>query len=163
MAFPWASKPKEETKHEPVRPGTMREVVNQRVETIKNMILDGYSRYKILEYTGKKWNIKRAMTDHYIARAQLRIAEEAKESDPEYFNKTKQRYERLFKKNIKEGKLPEARRVLTDLNKVLGYEKIIQEVRFKDETNNNEHLDLTGKSEEEIKQILKDRLAELRK
>jgi hypothetical protein len=53
--------------------------------------------------------------------------------------------------------------VLTDLNKVLGYEKIIQEVRFKDETNNNEHLDLTGKSEEEIKQILKDRLAELRK
>jgi len=73
-------------------------VVNSRIEKVKLLLVDGYSRYGILEYSRKEWGTSRAQTDIYISKAKQRLREEYEPRREEELAKHIARREKIYQK-----------------------------------------------------------------
>lgn len=95
--------------------------VEQRIQVVVAMVLDGYSRGDIIEYARKKWEIEAGSIDNlYLPRAKERIAERSKMVLESKFDMLLDMAFRLYKKAIEQGNLRVANSTLQEINKMLG-------------------------------------------
>ena len=98
----------------------------QRVKLVIDFLLDGLSRYEILEYTRENWKLSRAQTDIYISRANTRIGRMANKAEQHSFDSIRVRLERQYRRSIqtKDSRLTLA--VLDKMCKLYGLDKPIK-------------------------------------
>lgn len=95
--------------------------VEQRIQAVVAMVLDGYSRSDIAEYALKKWNISPATVDDiYLPRAKERIAERSKTVLESKFDIVLEMAFRLYKTAMAQGNLRVANSTLQEINRMLG-------------------------------------------
>lgn len=97
-----------------------------RVNAVKQMILQGYTRSTIIRYCKETYNVKEDATDFYIRDAKKIIKEDfAALNDPETLVSTIYgRLEDLFQKNEEIGDYREQRNILKDIRDLLGVDKV---------------------------------------
>ena len=74
--------------------------IRERIEQVKSMIIDGFTRYAILEHCRKTWGVKRASTDNYIAAATEEIEEEFTPIREKEIAKHLARHDRLYRHSL---------------------------------------------------------------
>lgn len=96
-----------------------------RVNAVKQMILQGYTRSSIIRYCKETYNVKEDATDFYIRDAKAIIKEDFNAlNNPETLVATIYgRLEDLFQKNEDIADYKEQRNVLKDIRDLLGVDK----------------------------------------
>jgi len=104
---------------------TKAEVI-ERVKLIIDFLLDGFSRYEIMQYTAEEWGIATRQTDEYIKFANNRIRRLANKAEEKSFDKVRCRLERQYRRAVesKDGHL--ARLLIQDMRKLYGFDKPIK-------------------------------------
>ncbi len=72
----------------------------RRVKLVIDLILDGLSRYEIVQYGSEKWKITNRQVDDYIAYATKRIDRMAEKAEQKAFNRIRVRLERQYRRSI---------------------------------------------------------------
>ena len=96
-----------------------------RIQVVYEMLVDAYSRYQIVSFCKKKWDVEAREADNYIARAKEQITAFAKDEDKQKFiDKYKTRFEKLYRMALARKDYRAAAKIADSANKVLGYEKL---------------------------------------
>jgi len=74
-----------------------------RVTRIIDFVLDGLSRYEIVQFGSKEWGITNRQVDDYIAYANKRISRMAEKIEEQSFNRIRNRLERQYRRAIQKG------------------------------------------------------------
>jgi len=74
--------------------------VNQRINTIAEMLIDGKSKTSIIHYSSDNWNIGKRQTENYISKARELIKGEIVKNIEYDYAKAIKRYENLYNKAI---------------------------------------------------------------
>jgi hypothetical protein len=98
---------------------TLAEVA-QRVEKVTELLLQGWPRQKICEYTRENWEISDSQVDRYLADARILIKEQSQGNTAEKFAMAEARYEYLYGEALLQGNVSLAVRVLKDLSVLQG-------------------------------------------
>ncbi len=100
--------------------------LEKRINKVYEHLINGWTRHDILQYISKNkdWNVCDRQVDGYIAKANKRIKEVAKETRDEFIEKAKNRFQDIYKKAMSEKELNTCLRTIEMENKILGYEKI---------------------------------------
>ncbi|MFP5437251.1 MAG: hypothetical protein ACLGH8_05670 [Bacteroidia bacterium] len=77
-----------------------KHIVNERIKEIAVMLMNGYSRDKILQNTSKLWRVSNRQIDTYISKARENITSEIQRNVEYDYAKAITRYEFLFSKAI---------------------------------------------------------------
>lgn len=101
---------------------TKAEIIN-RVKIIIDFLLDGLSRYEILQYGSKKWDITGRQVDEYIAWANKRITRMAEKAEEKSYDRIRNRLERQYRRAVqnKDGSL--ARLLIKDIRELYAFDK----------------------------------------
>jgi len=115
----------------------------QRVKTVIDFLLDGLSRYEILQYTAKNWKLHTRQTDQYIEWANTRIARMAKKAEEHAFNKIRARLEREYRRAVQkqDGRL--VRMLIQDMRDLYGFDKLGTAFKIMPNVINIEYVDPT--------------------
>lgn len=121
--------------------------VIQRVKDVIDFLLDGLSRYEILEYARKNWDLSRAQSDIYIRRANIRIARMAKKAEEYAFDKIRARLEREYRRAVQkqDGRL--VRMLIQDMRDLYGFDKLGPAFKIMPNVINIEYVDPTQDEE----------------
>lgn len=100
--------------------------LERRINKVYEHLVNGWTRHDILRYASKddKWNVSSRQIDTYMAEAKKLIKENAKETQDEFIEKTKNRFKDIYKKAMSEKELNTCLRSMELENKILGYEKL---------------------------------------
>ncbi len=123
-----------------------------RIEQVYNMLIDGNTRYSIVQSGSKEWNISNRQVDDYIKLATIKIKEHAKETIEDFTNEAKAKFRKLFNIAMKNKDYHEARQIIATASDVLGYSKV-----------KVEHSGLINISDDEYKKMLNEHIAEHKK
>ncbi len=113
----------ETTTEQPVadaRERITKATVSQRVNIILETLLDGWSRYQIVQMASKEWGIVPRTADKYISRAHKIIHILSEREANRMADKCERRLERLYYKALKNGDLNLARNIIKDLRDMFG-------------------------------------------
>ena len=107
--------------------------IDQRLTEIQELLLDGHTRHKILQY-GSKWKVSNRTVDEYIAQATALLKEINQASVQDNLAIITANQWKLYRSSVKDGNLATARQILMDLAKLRGLEHqtinhIIQDTR----------------------------------
>lgn len=58
--------------------------IEERVNTVYQMLLQSHSRFEIVQYAAKTWDVKPRQADEYLSRARQLIAKDAEIERPEW-------------------------------------------------------------------------------
>lgn len=107
--------------------------LDKRINKVYEHLVNGWTRYDILQYVAKKteWAVNSRQIDNYIAEANKLIKENAKETQDEFIEKTKNRFKDIYKKAMSEKELNTCLRSMELENKILGYEKLNLDANMK--------------------------------
>ena len=94
--------------------------LEQRIDEVYDLILSRVTYRAIVGYGAKKWGVSARQMRTYMARARVRIAELAAESQPEKLAKAIADYDMLFAKQLAAGHLAEARQTLDSHRQAAG-------------------------------------------
>lgn len=98
--------------------------LEMRVNKVYELLINSWNRYDILQYVRKNWDIEDKQADNYIAKAKEIIKENAKQTQEEWLEDTKNKLQDLYKKAMSQKQTRECRQIIVTANKVLGYEKL---------------------------------------
>jgi hypothetical protein len=105
-------------------PRSTKAVVIERVDQVKRWLLLEYSHDKLLRLGSARWRDCDRTIEKYITTATKQINETVLESHEEFRRKMKNHYNELLEQARKDDDFPEYRRVLLDMNRVLGYDQV---------------------------------------
>ena len=111
------------SKKKPANKATNLQMI-ERVDQVKKWLLLEYSHEKIFHYGVKKWRLCERTLRTYIQRATKEIEETVLESHDEFRQKMKLHYHELIEIATKDKDFGEVRRIIADMNRVLGYDKV---------------------------------------
>ena len=118
--------------------------VTQRVNKIAELLLNGYSRWDIVQYSATNWKICERQVDTYLQRATELIELSVKRRIGFEFAKAIRRLEDLYKKAMSKGDLKTALNVNRELSALQGLyllSKDVSEIRMEEELERIENLD----------------------
>jgi len=95
----------------------------QRVTRIIDFVLDGLSRYEIVQFGSKEWDITNRQVDDYIAYANKRISRMAEKIEEQSFSRTRNRLERQYRRAIQKGDGMLARLLIGDMRKLYSHDE----------------------------------------
>ena len=98
--------------------------IAERVKYIYNMMLQGASRHDICQYSSKRWKVDDRSTDRYIKKARDIQRRNNMQTQQEWVDDLKAKYEELYKRAFMENDKAECRKILQAAHKTLGYEKL---------------------------------------
>ena len=97
----------------------------QRVKTIVEKLLDGWSRYEIQEYARENWDLSRSPVDVYIGYANKRIGRIADKAEKKAFDRVRARLERQYRIAVSKHDGHLTLKVLDKMCKLYGLEKVV--------------------------------------
>ena len=134
-----------------------REQVEQRIDEVYGLVVDGASRNVILQYCASKWGIKRRQADIYVRICNERLEIKRNETYEKRLNRAIDRTHRLYMRCIKGGNLQTASTVLKELNDLERVKKALVEVTGKDGApmamTQAVDVNLKGLSDDELKAL----------
>jgi len=95
----------------------------ERTNAILEMLLDGESRYAIVQYGINNWGLTAAGVDKYIGKANTVISEQAERDAGKLIDKTQRRLIRLLAKANSKNDMNMARLVIKDLRDLGGLDR----------------------------------------
>ena len=96
-------------------------LVQQRVDAVYDLLLQGVSRRGILTYAAKQgWGVSPRQIDTYLPRAREELARQAAHDRAVELGRASEQLKLLFMKALAGGDLPTARAVRKDLTELLG-------------------------------------------
>ena len=95
----------------------------QRVTRIIDFMLDGLSRYEIVQFGSKEWDITNRQVDDYIAYANKRIKIMADKIEEQAFSRTRNRLERQYRRAIQKDDGMLARLLIGDMRKLYSHDQ----------------------------------------
>lgn len=121
--------------------------LSERIKMTKRMLLAGYTRSHILEYSRDKWNIKRAQVDKNIADATTEIKEMNKASAQMNLAVITSNQWDIYRQTYAAKNFAVARQVLVDIAKLRGLDQTSVNHIIEDQ---REHAKLTDKELESL-------------
>lgn len=119
----------------------------QRVKTVIDFLLDGLSRYEILQYTAENWKLHTRQTDQYIEWANTRIGRMAKKTEEHAFNKIRARLERQYRRAVQKDDGRLVRMLIQDMRELYGFDKLGPVFKMMPNVINIEYIDPTQDEE----------------
>jgi hypothetical protein len=99
-------------------------IVEQRVNELIQMLLNGNSREDIILYCSETWNIGERQSDKYISRAKDKIEKSVRRKVEYDYSKAVRRYEDLYKLSIDKKDYKTALAINKELTNLQGLSKI---------------------------------------
>ncbi|MEN6581942.1 MAG: hypothetical protein ABFD54_05780 [Armatimonadota bacterium] len=93
--------------------------MQERIDHIYEMLVDGYSTREIVRYSSENWNLSRRQTEKLIARASDLLKEESQELRTVQLGKGIRRLEKQYRKADKSDSTRAAIAAQAELNKLL--------------------------------------------
>lgn len=101
-----------------------KHTVNQRINEVVDMLIEGRNRFKIIQYGSTYWNIGERQIDKYIARARDLIQLDVKKNIEYDYAKAIRRYEELYNKAIENEDYRLALSINKEISTIQGLHKI---------------------------------------
>lgn len=98
--------------------------VNQRINEVVDMLIEGRNRFKIIQYGSTQWNIGERQIDKYIAKARDLIQMDVKKNIEYDYAKAIRRYEELYNKAIENEDYRLALSINKEISTIQGLHKI---------------------------------------
>ncbi|MCE5322129.1 hypothetical protein LLG46_02310 [bacterium] len=93
--------------------------MQERIDHIYEMLVDGYSTREIVRYSSENWNLSRRQTEKLIARANSLLEAESKQLKPIHLSKGIRRLEKQYHKADGADEIRNAIAAQAELNKLL--------------------------------------------
>ena len=106
-----------------VTPRSSNYQIVKRVGTVIDFLLDGLSKYEIVQYASKEWGITSRQLQTYLVRANAKIEEIATKAQEGAFDKVRVRLERQYRRAVQaeDGQL--ARLLILDMRRLYALDK----------------------------------------
>ncbi len=133
-----------------------RNQVEERIYIISKLLIKGYSREEILQYSAEKWGIKERQADEYLSGARSAIFNSPKRNITYDYNLAIKRYEALYKVTLAKKDYRTAFAINKELTNLQRLTDIKVEIGYKDtwrskyENMTNEELDAKLKEYQEL-------------
>lgn len=101
-----------------------KHTVNQRINEVVDMLIEGRNRFKIIQYGSTQWNIGERQIDKYIAKARDIIQMDVKKNIEYDYAKAIRRYEELYNKAIENKDYRLALSINKEISTIQGLHKI---------------------------------------
>jgi len=109
--------------------------VEQRINELTKMLLNGCNREDILLHCSDNWGIGERQSDNYILRAKDKIELSARQKIEYNYGKSERRFEDLYKKCYDKGDYKTAAMINKELSTLQGLYKLQVEIEHSGEVN----------------------------
>lgn len=96
--------------------------IDERINTVYDLLLKAYSRTQIVRYGAENWNIGERQMENYIARARKLMALDAELERPQWLAAAIARLVEYERRASESNQLPVALKALEDQAKLLRFE-----------------------------------------